>query len=105
MTHPSKRKGDRAELEVQALLRDHIGTGRRALGAGRKDDVGDIHGVPHLTVQVANHKDVAAAVRNKPVQCEAQRVRGGTMFAGNTYTTSALATNQAVNGTYAISFA
>lgn len=29
----------------------------------------------------------------------------GTMFAGNTYTTSALATNQAVNGTYAISFA
>ncbi len=30
---------------------------------------------------------------------------GGTMFAGNTYTTSALATNQAVNGTYAVSFA
>lgn len=29
----------------------------------------------------------------------------GTMFAGNTYATSALATNQAVNGTYAISFA
>lgn len=30
---------------------------------------------------------------------------GGTMFAGNTYATSALATNQAVNGTYAIAFA
>lgn len=30
---------------------------------------------------------------------------GGTMMAGNTYATSALATNQAVNGTYAISFA
>lgn len=29
----------------------------------------------------------------------------GSMFAGNTYTTSALATNQAVNGTYQISFA
>jgi hypothetical protein len=29
---------------------------------------------------------------------------GGTMFAGNTYATSALATNQAVNGTYAIVF-
>lgn len=29
----------------------------------------------------------------------------GTMFAGNTYATSALATNQAVNGTYQISFA
>lgn len=30
---------------------------------------------------------------------------GGTMFAGNTYATSSLATNQAVNGTYAIAFA
>lgn len=29
----------------------------------------------------------------------------GTLFAGNTYATSALATNQAVNGTYQISFA
>lgn len=29
----------------------------------------------------------------------------GTMFAGNTYATSALATNQSVNGTYQISFA
>lgn len=29
----------------------------------------------------------------------------GTMFAGNTYTTSALATNQSVNGTYQISLA
>lgn len=29
---------------------------------------------------------------------------GGTMFAGNTYATSALATNQAVNGTYTIAF-
>jgi len=28
----------------------------------------------------------------------------GTLFAGNTYTSSALATNQAVNGTYSISF-
>lgn len=30
---------------------------------------------------------------------------GGTMMAGNTYATSALATNQAVNGTYNIAFA
>ena len=30
---------------------------------------------------------------------------GGTMFAGNTYATSSLATNQAVNGTYTIAFA
>ena len=30
---------------------------------------------------------------------------GGTLMAGNTYATSSLATNQAVNGTYAIAFA
>lgn len=30
---------------------------------------------------------------------------GGTMFAGKTYATSALATNQAVNGTYSLTFA
>jgi len=30
---------------------------------------------------------------------------GGTLMAGNTFATSSLATNQAVNGTYAISFA
>jgi hypothetical protein len=30
---------------------------------------------------------------------------GGTLMAGNTYASSALATNQAVNGTYTISFA
>lgn len=74
MTNSSKNKGDRAELEVQALFRDHIGTGRRALGAGRKDDIGDITGLPQLCVQVVNWKDVAAAVRHKPVECEQQRV-------------------------------
>jgi hypothetical protein len=78
--HPSKAKGDRAELEVQALFRENLGVGRRALGAGRKDDIGDLTGVPHLTVQVANHKDVAHAVRHKPLECEEQRVRGGTAF-------------------------
>lgn len=70
----SKRKGDRAELEVQGLWRDHTGVpARRALGAGRKDDVGDIHGVPMTVVQVANWKDVAAAVREKPLEAERQR--------------------------------
>lgn len=81
MTSPSKRKGDRGELEVQAIFREHLGVGRRALGAGRKDDIGDIAGVPHLTVQVANRKDVAAAVREKPVEAEVQRIIAGTAFA------------------------
>lgn len=82
MGNPSKQKGDRAELEVQALFQDHIGTGRRALGAGRKDDIGDIHGVPDLVVQVANWpSDTLRAVREKPVEAEQQRVNAGVPFA------------------------
>jgi hypothetical protein len=72
----SKAKGDRAELEVQGLLRDLLGVpARRALGAGRKDDIGDITGVPDTVIQVVNWKDVAKAVREKPLECEEQRER------------------------------
>lgn len=78
----SKRKGDRAELEVQSMWRDECGvSARRALGAGRKDDIGDIHGVPFTVVQVANRKDVADAVRHKPMECERQRVQADQPFA------------------------
>lgn len=36
MSNPAKAKGDRAELEVQALIRDLLGVpARRMLGAGR----------------------------------------------------------------------
>jgi len=74
VTGSSKRKGDRAELEVQGLLRDLLGVpARRALGAGRKDDVGDISGVPDTVIQVADWKDVTRAVREKPLECEQQR--------------------------------
>ena len=79
--NPSKRKGDRAELEVQGILRNLLGVpARRALGAGRLDDVGDIHGVPDTVIQVANWKDVTRAVREKPIECEAQQERAGADF-------------------------
>lgn len=86
MANPSKKKGDRAELEVQALLREHLGVpARRALGAGRKDDMGDITGVPNTVVQVCNWANVTRAVREKPLECEAQQVRAWEMPFGATF--------------------
>ena len=76
MTAPSKRKGDKAELEVQELLREHLGVpARRMLGAGRADDIGDIDGVPDTTIQVVNRKDLARALREKPDECAIQQAR------------------------------
>ena len=82
MSNSAKRKGDRAELEVQGLWRDHCGVpARRALGAGRQDDIGDIHAVPHTAVSVVNWRDVAAAVRAKPKQVDQQAENAGMPFA------------------------
>ena len=55
MTTPSKRKGDKAELELARLLADLLGMKvRRKLGAGRTDDEGDLEGIPGWTVEVKN---------------------------------------------------
>lgn len=81
VTSPSKRKGDRAELEVQGLLRDHLGVpARRQLGAGRKDDIGDISGVPDTTIQVANYIDIGRAIREKLPETVTQQHRSGSLF-------------------------
>lgn len=80
MTHPNKRRGDRAEIEVQGLLRDLIGVeARRKLGAGRKDDMGDMDGVPLTCVQVTNTAKLADALAKVP-ECEAQQARAGALF-------------------------
>ena len=63
------------------MLRDCLGVpARRALGAGRKDDIGDIHGVPRTVIQVADYKDIATAVREKPKECETQQSRAFAAF-------------------------
>ncbi len=78
MTSPSKRKGNKAELEVQGMLRENLGVpARRALGAGRRDDVGDIDGVPDTAVQVANWADLDRAVRLKLPTLEHQMLNAG----------------------------
>lgn len=81
MTNRAKAKGDRAELEVERILGDLLGVpARRKLGAGRKDDVGDIDGVPDTTISVANYKDIGRAIREKLPALEEQRARADTTF-------------------------
>lgn len=84
MANRSKAKGDRAEIEVQGLLRDLLGVpARRALGAGRLDDVGDIHGVPDTVIQVVNRADMARGIREKLPESERQRENAGATFAAS----------------------
>ena len=82
MTGPAKRKGDRAEREAAELASGLTGFAvRRMLGAGRRDDVGDLLGVPDHVVQVVDYADVAKAVRHKPVAAEQQRANAGAGYA------------------------
>lgn len=82
MSNPQKKKGDRAEREVAAILSDLLGVKcRRELGAGRQDDCGDIR-IPDTVIQVANYTDLARAVREKLPSVERQRENAGAMFAG-----------------------
>lgn len=61
MVNANKDKGDRAEREaVEALVALSSGLQltplqMRALGAGRKEDTGDIHVFPDVAVQVKNY--------------------------------------------------
>lgn len=81
MTNSAKSKGDRAELEVQALLRDLLDVpARRKLGAGRFDDMGDIDGVPDTVIQVAAYDDLPRALREKVPACVEQQGRANAAY-------------------------
>ncbi len=51
-----KRKGSAFERDVVAYLREHgFPDAERAYGAGRPEDIGDVVGIPGVTVEVKNH--------------------------------------------------
>lgn len=82
MTSPAKRKGDERELMAARVLSDLTGYPvRRALGAGRLDDCGDMVGIPDTVIQVADWKDVLRAIWEKPFGAEQQRANAGAGYA------------------------
>jgi hypothetical protein len=82
MANPAKRKGDKAELEVAGLIRELTGWPvQRALGAGRREDTGDLYGIPLCTAQVKNMADIARAVREAIIDLERQQLNAASPFA------------------------
>ena len=82
MANPPKRKGDHAELEVASQLRSLTGWPvTRKLGAGRREDTGDLAGIPDCTAQVKNYRDITRAIREAVPELEAQHANGATTFA------------------------
>lgn len=82
MTTASKRKGDRCELELAHQLHDLTGWPvRRKLGAGRRDDTGDLHGLPDCVAQVKAYADIARAIREGLTELETQHHHAGTTHA------------------------
>jgi Holliday junction resolvase len=86
VTNSNKDKGDEGEREVQALLQELLGLpARRALGAGRKDDVGDIDNVPNTAIQVARTKIkyLTSVINTKTRDVESQRRNRRVRFAAS----------------------
>lgn len=85
MTGASKRKGDRAENELKALLADLTGLNiARAFGAGRADDIGDLLGFPDTVIQCtsrANRDLVHVGLVRKPIEAGQQARNAGVPFA------------------------
>ncbi len=81
MSHPSKRKGDAAERELATLLADRLGIDcRRMLGAGRADDVGDLHGLDDWTAEVKNYANLADGINAGLTDLEREQANAGTAF-------------------------
>ena len=83
MGKKSSTKGARGEREAKALLQglfpwmaDQID---RKLGAGRKDDTGDML-LPGWTVQVAYTETLGKTLLHKARDCEAQQANAGTPY-------------------------
>lgn len=81
MTSAAKAKGNRAEREVAALYRDHLGLDVRRTLAGHAEDQGDLSGVPQTTVQIKDYVDTLRAIREGQACLAKQQASTGDPFA------------------------
>jgi hypothetical protein len=86
MTNRAKQKGDKGEREAVAVLKAlapdlALENAQRKLGAGRREDTGDLVVLPDVTVQVKTYAEVTTALREAASGAEAQSARAGTSFA------------------------
>lgn len=81
MTTPSKRKGDRAELDLARELADLTGWPvRRKLGAGRTDDEGDLEGLPDTTAEIKDYADLRDGITAALADIEREQANAKTTF-------------------------
>ncbi len=71
MANPSKTKGDRAELDAVRMFQEQcpelcLPKAQRLLGAGRAEDVGDLHVFGDVAIQVRNYamSQIGTAIRS-----------------------------------------
>jgi len=81
----SKNKGDRGEREAVEVLKDLapdlvLPNAMRKLGAGRKEDTGDLHVFEDVTIQVKCLKHIGDALRQAATGALVQSERAGTRF-------------------------
>lgn len=86
MANKSKEKGDKAEREMVALLSQFtpdlcVENPDRMLGAGRRDDIGDLRVYPDVTMQVKAYKNLANGLREGAAGALDQQMRSGQPFA------------------------
>lgn len=82
MGKASSHKGAKGERDAVRLLEEHLQISgiERKLGAGRREDRGDIHGVPGFTIQVANRAALGQVLGDKVEETVAQQRNAGTRF-------------------------
>ncbi len=81
----SKQKGDRGEREAVEVLKELapdlvLANAMRKLGAGRREDTGDLHVFSDVTIQVKCLARVGEAVRAATAGSLVQSQRAGTKF-------------------------